>query len=270
MSYYITLAKTILRIIPTADIHVFSEGTEVDFTALSNLNKNHATQNSVTLHLNTAPDIAWAHMMLSEMFVMAPSAFSEVPALYSSGIVVYAELKHRHMYPLKHWISADDVEPILTRMAECGLAGSVQSKRSKTEVHQEETLAPETSITSSRNQHSQHNPSSNKQPSFAVGVNTGSGVQNLRVPAILATWLRPPWNKNALILSDTADSKLGITAVPAKYLCSTLKGRDEKELTHRSRRYWEGWKWFKGTMPKKERITMNAVATNTSRCIQYR
>ena len=59
------------------------------------------------------------------------------------------------------------------------------------------------------------------RPSFAVGVNTGSGVQDSRVPAIRETWL-PKSQNNTLILSDTASDALGVTAVPPRYLCSTL------------------------------------------------
>ena len=59
--YYHKIVKTI-RAHLDADVHLFSQGNPADFGEMAAL--------GVKLHLNTATDIAWAHMIEAQLFVM--------------------------------------------------------------------------------------------------------------------------------------------------------------------------------------------------------
>jgi hypothetical protein len=65
VDYYTKLVKTI-RKYADADIHLFSQGDAAPFKDLAAL--------QVKLHLDTATDIAWAHMIEAQLFVMVSTA----------------------------------------------------------------------------------------------------------------------------------------------------------------------------------------------------
>jgi hypothetical protein len=71
------------------------------------------TQQNCTLHLNTPTDLAWAHMIQAQLFVMAPSAFSLTPAYYNKGIVVYEPHRFLSEKRLGHWVTTDDLPALL-------------------------------------------------------------------------------------------------------------------------------------------------------------
>jgi hypothetical protein len=136
--------------------------------------------------------------------------------------------------------------------------------------------------------------SSGTKLKLAIGINTGSGVQDKRVPAVLS-WLK--CNKHSTILSDKADERLGITAIPPPYFCTTsgkpahnifvdLPSTFGQKATHAVNDYWAGWwRWEGGwtavtpwsPMKKSkdgpafpDQVTLASVATNSKRCIDYR
>ena len=106
-------------------------------------------------------------------------------------------------------------------------------------------------------------------PTVAVGVNTGSGVQAKRIPPVLSTWMSTThaagFDIDFLILSDVADKRLRITAVPPPYFCSAsptvaqFYGRPKSIYgTADAHKYFSDWGWLKPGLPAK--VTPAAVA----------
>jgi hypothetical protein len=92
-----------------ADIHIISQGDKQIFSWF--------VQHSCTLHLDTPTDLAWAHMIQAQLFVMAPSAFSLTPAYYNKAIVVYEPHAFLSEKRLGHWITAADLPHLLDRIS---------------------------------------------------------------------------------------------------------------------------------------------------------
>jgi hypothetical protein len=113
MEYYISIVAIIRKHIPTADIHVFSEGERRHFEQFARA--------GCSLHLGSATDLAWAHMIQAQLFVMAPSAFSMAPALYAKGLVLFVSDPDDGHYirPLRHWLSKEDLPAILEQITSC-------------------------------------------------------------------------------------------------------------------------------------------------------
>jgi hypothetical protein len=77
------------------------------------------TAHGCVLHLDDPTDIVWAHMVQAQILVIAPSAFSLVPAYYNKGIVVYAKQKFQSARRLGHWVTAAELIVLLPRVAVC-------------------------------------------------------------------------------------------------------------------------------------------------------
>ena len=57
---------------------------------------------------NTSLEEAFNYFIQCDIFIMASSAFSHVPALYKkNGLIIYTWSKY--FKPLKHWIDSDDI-----------------------------------------------------------------------------------------------------------------------------------------------------------------
>jgi hypothetical protein len=132
--------------------------------------------------------------------------------------------------------------------------------------------------------HVQRDDESWRNTSFAVGVNTGSGVMKARIPVLLRTWLSPYWNvSRLLILSDSADAKLHVTPVPMPFLCSKLGMASHKTLLEVNKDdefsadddanvlsadlFNGGWKVLKNSPYTSWR---KQIAMYSFRCMQYR
>jgi hypothetical protein len=106
--------------------------------------------------------------------------------------------------------------------------------------------------------------------SFAVGVNTGSGVQDKRIPVLLRTWLSPYWHASRfLILSDSADPDLRVTAVPPKYFCSQSGDQSLHEtlLDASPEVFTKSWKYVKNKATDSWR---KRISKSSFRCMQFR
>jgi hypothetical protein len=58
-------------------------------------------------------------MIQAQLFVMAPSAFSSLPAYYNKGIVVYEKDQFQSARRLGHWLTAQDLFVLLKQIAAC-------------------------------------------------------------------------------------------------------------------------------------------------------
>jgi hypothetical protein len=115
-----------------------------------------------------------------------------------------------------------------------------------------------------------------KRVQVAMGVDTGSAVQNARIPSVLKTTLNPRMpnvNLKFMILSDKGDYRLNITAIPQPNFCSTM-GQQPQALPNTfvakdvfNSGYFKGWNW-RGAQSSP--LTQASVAANTSRCMMYR
>lgn len=78
------------------EIHVFSEGEEVEFGPICD---------RATMHLNDDVFECFHALMHADIFVMAKSSFSYTTALLARGIVIYNPFWHA---PLQQWVVADE------------------------------------------------------------------------------------------------------------------------------------------------------------------
>jgi hypothetical protein len=93
--------------VPNPDIHVFSslegrwESSDFD---------GYRTRGA-TVHLDGDPLESWAHFASADVFVMAKSSFSHVPALLNGNCVIYQPYKHQ---PHQGWVISqeDDAMPL--------------------------------------------------------------------------------------------------------------------------------------------------------------
>jgi hypothetical protein len=89
-SYYYSIIEIIRGRYPKAEIHGFpalgkkGQAPDQNTTDYEGYHKR-----NVTLHFETDTVTAWAHMVTAEVFVMAHSVYSSVPALLSPNCVVY-------------------------------------------------------------------------------------------------------------------------------------------------------------------------------------
>merc|ERR1711920_125526 len=115
-SWYYAHVDRIRRLMPEADVHVFSstEGkwTLPDFQGY--LDRN------MTVHLDGDPLEAWAHFASVQVLVMAKSSFSQVPALLNPNCVIYQPEPYG-VIPLSGWLNGAKAErPALDReLREC-------------------------------------------------------------------------------------------------------------------------------------------------------
>jgi hypothetical protein len=120
--WYLSLIEQLKLQWPGADMHVFSsmEGQwqDSDFDIYR--------QKGATVHLDGDTTEVWAHFSSADVFVMAKSSFSHVPALVNPNCVVYQPYMH---WPLDGWVvaQADDAVP-LSNTAQMGLKSCVESK----------------------------------------------------------------------------------------------------------------------------------------------
>lgn len=84
--YYFTLVERIRSVFPSADVHVFSSLEGV--TSRSDFDE-YAKRN-MTVHFEDTVDVikAWTNMIHADIFIMAKSSFSMVPALLNPNCVV--------------------------------------------------------------------------------------------------------------------------------------------------------------------------------------
>jgi hypothetical protein len=115
-----SLIAQLKTLVPRADIHVFSnlEGDS------SSSEYDGYRARGATVHLDEADPIeTWAHLVAADVFVMAKSSFSYVPALLNDNCLVYQGFWHT---PLDGWVSAQaDEEAPLDAAAEQKLRGCI-------------------------------------------------------------------------------------------------------------------------------------------------
>lgn len=102
-SYYIDIARRIRAVYPEADIHAFTslEGGHQgqEFAEFQ--------QVSIPVHFEDVhAQLSWSHFMKADIFIMAKSGFSHVPALLSEHCVVYEPF---HMGKLPHWATVSEL-----------------------------------------------------------------------------------------------------------------------------------------------------------------
>jgi hypothetical protein len=117
--YYVGIGKLILKYMPGADIHIFSQGKSEDFKMFTDIGCTLPTRFSrsqCTLHLDTADDITWAHMAEAQLFVLSDSSYGLVPAFYNDGIVVAPGHGHSG---LGHWVAPRDLPVLLREISTC-------------------------------------------------------------------------------------------------------------------------------------------------------
>jgi len=120
--WYFSLIAQLRELAPDADIHVFSalevgrQGSEFDGYR----------SRGVTVHLDGDPLEAWAHFAAADVFVMAKSSFSHVPAFLNGNCVVYQPYWH---LKLKEWVVAKaNLTAPLSVAAKQALQGCIANK----------------------------------------------------------------------------------------------------------------------------------------------
>jgi hypothetical protein len=102
LSYYKQVLDVLFFYYPEAVVHGFSSSTDkFEFEELLHHNNNHR---KIIMHLDQDPLSDWEHMVQADVFVMAKSTFSHVPALLNSRCVVY---QHHWRAPLAEWMTLD-------------------------------------------------------------------------------------------------------------------------------------------------------------------
>ena len=92
-NYYLELAARLRELMPTADVHVFSEACTYHLAPCSWIENrtegfDALRRAGLTLHLDGDPFEAWAHMASAQVLVMGASAFSSIPALLNRNCVI--------------------------------------------------------------------------------------------------------------------------------------------------------------------------------------
>ena len=104
-NYYVAVAKRIRNVFPKADMHAFTALERRyrirDFNDLKN--------EGINLHFEEKMPLtrAWAHLITADIFVMAKSSSSQVPAVLNSRCVVYHP--NRFAGKLPHWRTAAEL-----------------------------------------------------------------------------------------------------------------------------------------------------------------
>jgi hypothetical protein len=89
-AYYFSIIEIIRSVYPKAEIHGFpTVGMKAGAPALNQTEYAGFTKRNVTLHFEADLLHAWAHMISADVFVMAHSVYSSIPALLNTHCVVY-------------------------------------------------------------------------------------------------------------------------------------------------------------------------------------
>jgi hypothetical protein len=99
--YYVSIIEFILKHKPDAKVYIFSQSnSDESFDVFQ--------QMGCILKLDGELVEAWNYMIQADIFVMASSSFSIVPAIFNNtGIIIYKQ--NKYFTPLNHWISYDDM-----------------------------------------------------------------------------------------------------------------------------------------------------------------
>lgn len=116
--YYFDIIDRIRAVHPDADVHVFSS---LEDTASEKAFKEYADRR-VQVHLEDeiGTKEAWANMMSADVFVMAKSSFSYVPAMVNRGCVIYT-VRSLDLGKYSRWVTDDMVTEEYLR--QCGSSG---------------------------------------------------------------------------------------------------------------------------------------------------
>lgn len=109
-SYYLNLAEQIKRAMPLADIHIFSSlenGTHKESSF------NEFKERGMQVHLDeVGPASAWSWFAHAAVFVMGPSVFSNVGALFNPNCVVGIDIHSETEHALPFiWSMPGDMNP---------------------------------------------------------------------------------------------------------------------------------------------------------------
>jgi hypothetical protein len=89
-SYYFSVVEIIRSKYPKAEIHAFPMlGRRADAPAYNETDFAGYDKRDITVHYDASILETWAHFISADIFVMAHSAFSSVPALLNPNCVVY-------------------------------------------------------------------------------------------------------------------------------------------------------------------------------------
>jgi len=104
--WYLRTAELIREALPDADIHAWSstEGSAQTIADFHNF-----ISSGIIVHLDGDPLDAWAHFAAAQVLVLARGTFSRVPALLSSGCVVYQRGAPPD-YVLPRWVDGTKVD----------------------------------------------------------------------------------------------------------------------------------------------------------------
>lgn len=101
--YYFELINEIKKLEPNAKIYLFSEN---NFKNEENYNKY--IELGCIMMLDTSLEEAFNYFIQCDIFIMASSAFSHIPAMYKKyGLIIYTWSKY--FTPLNHWIDSNDI-----------------------------------------------------------------------------------------------------------------------------------------------------------------
>ena len=99
--YYFSLINEIQKYKPNAKIYLFSEKLNFKKESIDKY-----IELGCTLKLDTSLEEAFNFFIQCDIFIMASSAFSIVPALYKKdGLIIYTW--NKYFTPLKNWISGE-------------------------------------------------------------------------------------------------------------------------------------------------------------------
>ena len=116
--YYLDVLDVILASFPHADVHAFSSSVDLDeFSAFA--------ARGVRVHIDGSPLGDWWHFAAADIFVMAKSTFSHVPAMLNRKCVVY---QHHWRAPLANWLTLEGLSDSLPR---CLRLSSSENGRNK-------------------------------------------------------------------------------------------------------------------------------------------
>jgi hypothetical protein len=97
-SYYISIINLIHKINPNIPIYIFSESkSDVPFDEFEKL--------GCILKLDTTLEEAWNYFIQADIFIMASSSFSFVPALFNKNTVIYTWSKY--FSDMKWWVTGE-------------------------------------------------------------------------------------------------------------------------------------------------------------------
>lgn len=107
------IIDVVREVLPKAQIHIFSSA-EGNYSSAS---FEEYRRRGALVHLHDSVIDTWAHFIKAKLFIMGRSSFSYVPALLSTGCVVYQQFMHA---PLSTWIHLrgyTDMDMLLLRQS---------------------------------------------------------------------------------------------------------------------------------------------------------